>query len=275
MNTTAKTKICMVIGDPVEHSLGPQLYNTVYEKMGIDDEYIYVAARVKSADIEKALNGIRAFGIRSAAVTVPHKTAVMEFLDEIDETARKIGAVNTIINDNGKLKGYNTDWLGVINALEMYTAVADKNIAVLGSGGAARGAVYGLTKRGAKVTIFNRTLDKAKQLADEFNCEYASLDNPEGIKDMDIIFNATSVGLHPHADKTPLPKIYINKNHIVFDAVYSPFDTQLLKDADEQGATVIHGLDMLLYQGVEQFKLSTGHDAPVDIMRKVLQEHAR
>jgi shikimate dehydrogenase len=275
MSITAKTKICMIIGDPVEHSLGPQLYNAVYEKLGINSEYIYIAARVKPEDIQNALNGIRAFGIKSVSVTVPHKTAVMEFLDKIDETAKKIGAVNTIINNDGKLIGYNTDWFGVVHALESITPISGKHIAVLGAGGAARAAVYGLTKQGGKVIIFNRTVKNAKQLAQEFNCKYMSLDNSEEIKTMDIIFNATSVGLHPHVAQTPLAKVYLTDKHIVFDAVYSPYQTQLLKDAKEKGAKVIHGLEMLLYQGTEQFKLTTGHDAPVELMRNILLQHAK
>lgn len=275
MKTTARTKLCLVISDPVEHSLGPQMHGAAFAHLGIDDQYHYAAALVKPEDLQQAVEGIRALNIRGVSVTVPHKTTVMKFLDEIDPTAEKIGAVNTIVNDNGILKGYNTDWLGIVTALEKITTVTNKKIAVLGAGGAARAAVFGLKEQGGDVTIFNRTPKKAKELADEFDCGFASMDNAEQIKLVDIIFNATSVGLHPNTGESPLAADYITGNQIVFDAVYSPYETKLLNDAKKNGATVIHGLDMLLYQGVEQFKLYTGYNAPVDVMRNVLMKHAQ
>lgn len=272
MKITAKTNVCMIIGDPVEHSLSPQIHNAAYKALGIDDQFVFVAAHVKPEDLAQTLSGVRAMHIRGLTCTIPHKTTVMHYLDAIDETARKIGAVNTIVNENGKLTGYNTDWLGVVTPLEKVTTIKDKKVAVIGAGGAARAVVYGIFKHGGKVTIFNRTIKKAKQLAEEFGCAYAANDDFAIIKDMDIIFNATSVGLDAKKDETPLPKVFITNNHIVFDAIYVPYETQLLKDAKEKGAQVIHGLEMLLYQGMAQFQLYTNQIAPEDVMRKLLME---
>ena len=264
----------MVIGDPVGHSLGPQMYNEAYKSLGINGEYVYVGCNVKIDALADFIKGIRAMGILGVSCTVPHKVAVMPYLDVVDDVAKQIGAVNTIVNDNGTLHGYNTDWLGVVTPLEKLISIQNKNVALLGAGGAARAAAYGITKLGGNLTIFNRTADKAQMLAKEFGADSASFEALEKVHDMDIIFNATTVGLHPNTSETPLPKEYIARHHIIFDAVYVPYQTRLLSEAEEKGATVIHGTEMLLYQGMEQFKLYTGYDAPEDILRNVLMKHA-
>lgn len=271
---TARTNICMVVGDPVGHSLGPQMYNEAYKELRIESEFVYVGCTVKVEDIPDFIKGIRAMGIRGISCTVPHKMAVIPYLDVIDPIAEKIGAVNTIVNDNGTLRGYNTDWLGVVTPLEKITSLENKRVALLGAGGAARAVAYGVTQLGANLTIFNRTVEKAKVIAEDFGADAAPFESLEKIRDMDIIFNATSVGLHPNEKETPLPKEFIARHHIVFDAVYVPYETRLLKEAKEQGATVIHGTEMLLYQGMEQFKLYTGHNAPEEVLRKVLLTHS-
>lgn len=273
MNTSAKTKINIIFGDPVAHSLSPQMHNAAYKTLGIDNEYLYIAGKVKPENLSKAIAGAKAMSFNGITCTVPHKETVISLLDSIDETAQAIGAVNTIVNDHGKLIGYNTDWLGVVGPIEKITPLKDKQVVVLGAGGAARAAVFGFKKRGAQVTILNRSLEKAMLLAREFNCEYLSLDDLKKIKTMNIILNATTVGMD--GEGSPLPKKYLTSNHIIFDAIYNPFETQLLKDAKTSGAKTIHGLEMLLYQGLEQFKLYTGHDAPEDVMRKVLEDHAK
>ena len=272
MNITAKTKVCMVIGDPIEHSLSPQMHNRGYKTLGIDNEYVFVACNVKVENIADFMKGIRAMNIRGVSCTIPHKLAVVEYLDEIDNTAKAIGAVNTIVNSSGVLKGYNTDWLGAVVPLEKITTLKNKKVALLGAGGAARAIAFGLTKKGADVTIFNRSFDKAEALAKEFECKAASLREIGAIKHMDIIINATPVGLHPNTDETPLDKAFITSQHIVFDIIYAPFETRLLREAKQQGATIIHGLEMLLEQGIAQFKLYTNMDAPEEAMRSVLLE---
>lgn len=273
MRISAKTKICMVIGDPIKHSLSPQMHNGGYEKLGIDGEFIYVACRVKLDDIDNFVKGVRAMGIRGVSCTIPHKLKIMEYLDEIDQTAEKIRAVNTIVNKNGMLKGYNTDWLGVVTPLEKITSLRDKKIALFGAGGAARAVAYGVRQRGAKLVIYNRTNEKAEEIAKEFGGKACSPDSIGDVKDMDIIINATSVGLHPNEDKTPLAKELITNKHIVFDAIYVPYETRLLKEAKQQGARIIHGMEMLLQQGIAQFNLYTGYNAPEETMRNILFKH--
>jgi shikimate dehydrogenase len=268
MKITAQTKICMVIGDPVGHSLSPQMHNTGYEALGIDNQFVYVACLVDVNVLENFVKGVRAMNIRGVSCTIPHKMAVMPYLDEIDEVAKKIGAVNTIVNDNRRLIGYNTDWLGILTPLEKITKLNGKTVAIIGAGGAARAAAYAVTSKRAKLAIYNRTLQKAKELSDEFGGVAFSLDMLENIANADIIINTTSVGLK-NKNETVLPKKLISKNKIIFDAVYGD-GTQLLKDAKEKGAQTIAGIEMLLHQGVEQFRLYTEHDAPIDVMRKVL-----
>lgn len=272
MNITTKTKICIIIGDPVEHSLSPQMHNAAYEALNIDHEFIFMASRVPVKDVGKAVEAVKTLGIRGLTCTIPHKIEVMKYLDKknIDKVAQTIGAVNTVVNNNGILKGYNTDWLGVLTPLEKITSLKNKNAAVIGAGGAARAMVYALTAKGAKLTVYNRTLEKAEELAEEFGGEAKPLTQLETIINSDIILNATSIGMAPDTDKSPLPKKYITKSQIIFDAIYSPYETRLLKDAKEKGAKIIHGTEMLLHQGTAQFELYTGRKAPVEVMRKVL-----
>jgi len=273
MNITSKTKICMVIGDPIEHSLGPQKYNDIYKQLGIDDQFVYVACRVKISDVADFIKGVRAMGIRGVSCTIPHKVEVMKYLDKIDPVAGKIGAVNTIVNDDGFLTGYNTDWTGAVVPLERVTPLQGKTVALIGAGGAARAIAYGVVERGAELTIYNRTPEKAKQLAEAVGAKTGSLDKLDAIKGMEIIINATSVGMQPKHDETPLPKEYITDKQVVLDAVYTPQETRLLREAKEQGAQVVYGTEMLLHQGLDQFKLYTGVNVPEDMMRGVLDKY--
>ena len=270
MKITAKTKLCMVIGDPIEHSLSPQIHNTGYQALGINNEFVYLACQVNIAKLAQFIGGVRAMGIRGVSCTIPHKIEIMPYLDEIDPIAKAIGAVNTVVNDNGVLKGYNTDWQGIIVPLEKITTLRNKKVALLGAGGAARAAAYALNKSGAQVIVYNRTLAKAQVLAKKFGCEARAIKDIAKIKNSDIIVNATSVGLSPEVHATPLDKELITSRHIVFDTVYTPYNTKLLQDAEQRGAKVIHGMEMLLEQAVAQFALYTGKPAPVEQMRNVL-----
>lgn len=270
MSISAKTRLCMVIGDPIAHSLGPEMHNRAYAEVGLADDYVYVAAQVSSAAIDDFIGGVRAMGVRGVSCTIPHKVDVVKHLDKLDLIAEKIGAANTIVNDEGILTGYNTDWLGAVIPLEQLTSLEDKQVALIGAGGAARAIAYGVTSRGARLTVYNRNLDKARQLAADFGAEVGSFDNLETIKAMDIIINATSLGMTPHQATSPLPAEFITNNQIVFDIVYTPYETQLLRDAKTRGAQVIHGSEMLLQQGLAQFKLFTGVDAPAGVMREAL-----
>lgn len=265
----------MVIGDPVGHSLSPLMHNAGYEKAGIADEYVYIACHVLPERLSECVQGIRAMNVRGVSCTIPHKVSVMKYLDHIDTVAQKIGAVNTIVNDNGMLTGYNTDWLGVVVPLEKRISLKNKKVALLGAGGAARAIAYGVVQRGAELTIFNRAKDMADVLAAEFGGHAYSFDDLAMIRDVDVIINATPVGMRPLDTETPLPKESIDKHHIVFDIVYEPHETRLLREAREQGAEVIHGIEMLLHQGMAQFKLYTQHDAPEAVMREALMEQIK
>lgn len=268
---SATTKICMVIGDPVNHSLSPLLHNTGYRAAGMDDKFVYVACKINPKRIAEFTAAMRAMGIRGASCTVPHKEIIMPYLDAIDPVAEKIGAVNTVVLEKGKLHGYNTDWLGTIAPLNALTTLEDKRVVVIGAGGAARAMVYGLIREGALVTVCNRTVEKAEALAHEFGCHAASLSSSDAIRGADIICNATTIGMHE--DKSPVNSQLLNSRHIIFDAVYAPYETRLTKDARTASAQVVHGTEMLLHQAIAQFKLFTGRDAPEDAMRSVLLDH--
>lgn len=272
MKISGKTKLCIIIGDPVEHSLSPAMHNAGYIALGIDDQFIFTACRVRAEYVKDVMQAMRVMNIRGITCTLPHKLEVMKYLDDIDPVAQTIGAVNTIVNDGGVLKGYNTDWLGTVKPLELFTPLNGKTVSIIGAGGVARAMAYGVVTLGAKLRIYNRTVETAKKLADEFGGQAFSLDAIEQVKGADILLNATSIGMHPKEDKSPVPGEYISSKQIVFDAVYAPYDTKLLRNAKAKGAQTIHGTEMLLYQGVEQFRLYTGHDAPVEAMRKAIMD---
>lgn len=283
MNISGKTKLCMIIGDPVEHSLSPAMHNAAYEALGIDDQFVFVASHVDIKKIEIVVNAVRVIGIRGLTCTIPHKIEVMKYLDWIDPVAEKIGAVNTVVNDDGVLKGYNTDWLGTVIPLQQLLKVerlGGRNIALIGAGGAARAMAYGVIERGADLTIFNRSIEKAQELAQDLGPHVdvkpmTALVETDSLGDFDIILNATSLGMGEHIEETPIPKSHIQKKHVVFDAVYAPRETRLLREAAEQGAQTIQGLEMLLHQGAAQFELYTGKKAPVEIMRECLMRNEK
>jgi len=263
-------KICLGIGYPIKHSLSPLMHNAAFKKLGIDDQFIYLSAEVKPENLKMAIEGMKGFDIKGMSVTIPYKQVIMKYLDKIDKDAETIGAVNTIVNKDGKLTGYNTDWTGALTALEKRVKLKGKKVALIGAGGAARAIVYGLTKKGAIIKIFNRSIDKAKQLAKAFRCEYTDLKYLDEIVKMDIIINATSVGMNK--DKSPIDKKFLRENHIIFDVVYSPKETKLIREAKQKGAKIVYGYEMLLYQGIAQFELYTGMKAPSETMRKTLED---
>jgi shikimate dehydrogenase len=267
---TAKTKICLIIGNPVEHSLSPLMHNVAYEAVGLEEKFVYLARTIPVENIKNIIDAVRTLGIVGLTCTVPHKIEVIPYLDEIDPTARKIGAVNSIVNTNGILKGFNTDWMGAITPLKEKMDLSKKNVLVIGAGGAARAVVYGLIKEGVKVTVTNRTLSKAVELAAEYECKSTDKIDKEIIAQQHVIINTTSVGMHPHEGISPLPMDGVHKGQVVMDIVYAPYETEFLIQGKKRGATIIHGTEMLLYQGTAQFELYTGVKAPVEVMRKTL-----
>ncbi len=272
MRITANTKVCGIIGDPVDHSFSPVIQNTAFEAFGLD--FIYAAFPVK--DVEAAVKGMRSLGVRGLNVTVPHKQTVIPFLDALDDHARSIGAVNTIVNEEGRLKGYNTDAPGFMAALRQAIGeVKGKRIVVLGAGGAARAIVYALLQADAHVSILNRTADKAQALVREFGAHAAgSLNDLSSlITTTDILVNATSIGLPHGVQESPVRKELLRNGLVVYDIVYSVKSTPLTKLAREAGCLVIPGTEMLLETAIVSFTLFTGRDAPVEAMRKALEEN--
>ncbi|MBI2616871.1 shikimate dehydrogenase [Candidatus Gottesmanbacteria bacterium] len=266
----AKTKLCCLIGNPVDHSLSPQMFNHGFQCLKLN--FAYVACRV--TDVQKALEGIRALQIVGINVTIPHKVSVLKYVDRIDSQAREIGAANIIINKNGKLIASNSDWIGAVRALREKTTLRNKKIAVIGAGGAARAIIYGLKKNGADVSIWNRTIKGAQKLVKEFSLQKAyELNNRMDFSTFDIIINATAIGMTPRVDLSPIPASAIFPHHIIFDIVYTPSETKLLKMAKEKGATPIFGYKMLLYGGAASFEAFTGRKAPVVAMEKSLRNY--
>jgi len=273
MRLSAKSKFIIIVGDPVSHSLSPAMHNAAYEKLAIDDQFVYLGANVKVTNLKEVVLAMRVMdNFHGLTCTIPHKIEILKYLDWVDEKAKKIGAVNTVVKKNGLLCGYNTDWLGAVIPLEKITSLKGKKVLVLGAGGAARAIVYGLKEKGALVYILNRTLEKAKNLAKEFKAKVLNFNHQKEVSNFDIIINATSVGMEPLVNETPINPSFLKKNQIVFDVVYNPKETKLLKEAKKKGAKIIYGLEMLLYQGVAQFEIYTGKKAPIEVMRKILNE---
>ncbi|HID69412.1 MAG TPA: shikimate dehydrogenase [Desulfobacterales bacterium] len=267
MIINGKTLLYGIIGNPVSHSLSPAMHNAALEALGINGVYLPFPA----PDIDDAVSGIRGLGIQGTSVTIPHKEKVMALLDEIDPVAEKIGAVNTVINNKGALKGLNTDWLGATRALEEEIDLHGTKAVILGAGGSARAIGFGLLEREAEFVLCSRTESRGRALADELGCPWISLSGADNLSG-DILINATSVGMQPHVENSPVPELILSRFQVVMDIVYAPLKTRLLQQAEESGCIVINGLEMLLYQGVAQFELWTGKTAPVAVMRKALAE---
>ena len=278
MNIKGSTNIVGLIGHPVEHSFSPPMHNAAFQALGMD--YAYVAFDVGPSDVKSAIEGARSLNIKGFNVTIPHKIEVMNYLDELDDVASLIGAVNTI--DFKNLKGYNTDGIGAIKAIEEVTSVNGKNVVVAGAGGASRAISFYLAKYGAdSLTILNRNVDKAQSLASDVsgsdligNVNAGSISEISTyLKDADILVDTTPLGMDPHIDDEPIAMAEdMHEDLVVFDAVYNPNETVLLKEAIKAGAKPVYGIKMLLYQGAESFKIWTGVDAPIDVMEKALRD---
>ncbi|PQP87557.1 shikimate dehydrogenase [Paenibacillus sp. AR247] len=265
-----------VIGDPIAHSKSPVMHKAALAALGIPGAY--VPMRVSREQVGTALEGIKALGFRGINVTIPHKLEVIPFLNELDETALKIGAVNTIVNDGGYLTGYNTDGIGYVRSLkeEAIAELKGKSILVLGAGGAARGIVYALTlEHPDRIYVANRTADKAEALAAEWKAladirGMAMDDIPAILGGVDVIINTTSVGMHPHTDGTPLDSERIPPGIVVSDLIYNPLKTLLLADSEKKGCVIHGGLGMFVNQGAFALEYWTGLPAPVEAMRSAV-----
>jgi shikimate dehydrogenase len=249
----AQTQLYGVIGNPARHSLSPIIHNGTFKRMRMNA--VYVAFEVEN--LAEAMIGIRGLGIRGVSVTIPFKTQVIPYLDQVDSIAGEIKAINTIINEGGKLIGYNTDWRGAIEALEEKVDLRNKRVILLGAGGAARAITWGLKEKNCRVFIINRSPDKARNLASEFEFNYSPISCMNAL-DAHVIINATSVGMYPNDTESPLPKEVLKPGMTVMDIVYHPLETKLLREAEERGCQTIDGLEMLARQGAAQFQIWTG-----------------
>ena len=281
MGIKATTRIYGIFGHPVSQSLSPAMHNAAFTHLGLD--CVYLAFDVDPRNVAQAVSSIRALGLCGINVTIPHKQSVMAGLDEIASEASMVGAVNTIVNENGRLKGYNTDVSGVLRALhsELEFAPRGKNVYIVGAGGASRAVIVAMCTGGARsVSIVNRTYLKAQKLSEEFSPQFgsvafsaASLDDTDRVAELiaqaDIVINCSSAGM---GDIEPLclPLDLLGKDCVVYDLVYKPPVTPLVRDSRALGLKSESGLGMLLYQGVDAFEIWTGEDAPVEVMREAL-----
>ena len=273
------------VGYPVHHTISPEFQGAAYEATGTD--MVYLPFNVKPEAIGDAVRGIRALGIRGTNVTMPHKQTAMAYLDELDPLAEVVGSINGIINTNGKLKGYNFDVGGFMIPFEGMD-LNGVRVLMIGAGGGARAAAFGLTMRGADLVILNRNAEKAESLAADLT---AYSGNPakglpwteevlkEEMAKTEIVVNCSPLGFDKYEDETPVPKELIRKGMFIYDIVYSPLETRLMREAKEMGAgRIVGGLEMIVGQGAEFFEKATGKKAPYELMletgRAVLMKRA-
>jgi len=254
----AQTELYGVIGNPIQHSLSPMIHNGAFKRL--HRNAVYLAFEVK--DLNEALRGIRGLGVRGVSVTTPFKTEVIPFLDKVEGIGKKIGAVNTIVNREGKLIGHNTDCDGALEALEEKINLKGKKVLLLGAGGAARAISFGLKERDCRLIVSNRSKTRGEALSRELKCHFLSMSSlfeiTAGELEADILINATSVGMYPRQRETPFPKRLFKEGMMVMDIVYQPLQTRLLREAKARGCLTINGLEMLLRQGVAQLMIWTG-----------------
>lgn len=275
---TGKTKVVGVIGHPIEHSMSPPMHNNAYKQLDMD--YVYVAFHVMPENIEKLIDSCKALDIKGLNVTIPHKTAVIEYLDEIDPTAEKIGAVNTIQFKDGIAKGFNTDGLGAVKSLQKYTSLEGKNVLIIGAGGASRAISFTLLNENiTSLVIANRSRDNACNLIENIkkhtNFEGISYidinDTSEIMDDVDIIINTTPIGMYPNDDvDAPIKTDRINERHVVMDIIYNPLETVFLRQSRLNGAKTINGTSMLINQGLVSFEIFTGREASYESFEEAL-----
>ena len=267
-------KTYCIIGDPVDHSLSPAMHNAAFKALNLNCTYI--AFRVARDELEAGIQSLRNTNIAGFNVTMPHKVAAMKFLDELDETCLKINAVNTVNNEDGKFKGYNTDMYGFIHPLKRRKiSLSGKTVLLMGAGGAARAVLTVLAdEHVGKVILANRNMARAKDVAEHamnlhLNCELIGLDDaPKLAIKADLIINATPMGMA--REPSIIKPVDIRKDSIVYDLVYRPMETGLIQSAKEAGATVVYGYEMLIEQGAKSFEIWKKMEAPRDVMKKTL-----
>lgn len=291
-----KTKILGVIGDPIEHTFSPAMHNAGLKELGLN--YIYLPFHVKPDRLSLAIEGGKSLGIQGLNVTIPHKSNVMKHLDEIDQVASMIGAVNTIqfnynetnesSNQDNEInvttKGFNTDGYGCVRAIQEKTSINDKKVTITGAGGAARAVAFQMANSGiSELSILNRNVQKAESLANDLktnlktigidiNINAYDLENLKGeLSDSDIFIDTTPIGMYPNVNDNPIANAdMMHEDLVVNDIVYTPMETSLIKEVKKANADIVPGYKMLLYQGIRSFEIWLGREAPVDVMEKAL-----
>jgi shikimate dehydrogenase len=276
------TRFCAVIGNPVSHSLSPAIHNAAFQELGLD--FVYLACRVEK--LKDAIAGMRALGnFRGMSITIPHKTEVMKYVDEVAEADRAIGAINTIVNENGKLKGFGTDGPGALKAIiDAGVDLEGKTVLMLGTGGAARAIAFTLALKTRIKSMHLLDVDPGmlKNLAEDLSAGTGAKISAERLSEpnlktamgvSDLILHCTPVGMHPKTNASLIPEDLFSPGQVVFDIVYTPQNTKLLKEASARGAKALSGVEMFIHQAVLQFEAFTGERAPEDVMRKVVMEN--
>jgi len=272
------TEIYGVIGDPIAHSFSPLIQNAAFQKQGMDK--VYIPFRIPREDLPSFLDDAAELGVRGLSVTIPHKESVLKRLTKIDGAVRGVSAANTILYDAEGLSGFNTDYRAAMDSLaealevkegpEAASYLKGKTALVLGAGGAARAVAFGLTRRGAEVILASRTAQRAEVLAKFVGCKTVDWSARHNYL-VDILVNCTPLGMHPNVDETPYERHHLKPSMLVFDTVYNPETTLLIKDAKARSCKVVTGVEMFIRQASLQFKLFTGQDGPADLMRDVLR----
>jgi len=264
------TSVTGIIGSPVAHSASPAMHNRAFAELDLD--FVYLPFDVEDLSrffaqfVREATREIN-WNLAGLSVTIPHKRDVIRLLDEIDETARRVGAVNTVVVNDVRLVGCNTDIRGAMEPLERVLPLAGESCAVIGAGGAARAVIYGLLDRGARVQVFTRSPEKVSELSNAFGVTVSSLESLRS-SEAQIVINTTPIGMRGHSEGlSPVPRTSLRGRRVAYDLVYSPIETRFLTDAREEGCITISGLDMLVAQAALQFELWTGHKPPIDPMR--------
>jgi shikimate dehydrogenase len=283
MSISGKARVLGVFGHPIGHSLSPAMHNAAIEALGLD--YVYVPFDVAPQDLEKAVEGVRALGIAGVNVTIPHKEAVMAFLDEIDQDALEIGSVNTIANRGGRLIGSSTDGPAFIRSLVETGYEPKGSKAVLwGGGGAGRAVAFALVKSGAEVVVFDEAPGKAEKLAQDvrgaMKADVARGESEferavDHLREANLLVNCTPVGMYPNVDRMPVSEDLLRADMTVYDVVYNPMRTRLLQAAEKKGARAVSGMKMFVYQGAISFTTWTGIEPPTDNMEAVVVEQFR
>jgi shikimate dehydrogenase len=277
---TGKTKLLGVIGDPLGHSISPQLHNTLSRYLGVDATY--VPFHVGKGQLEYSIKGLLAVNVLGFNITIPYKKDVINYIDDISREAALIGAVNTVKNINGRLYGYNTDAAGFIRSFKEETGMGlnGKKVVLLGAGGAARAIAVGLAfEEVSEISIINRTISKAAEIAGIINNNISmiakyystmSLEASDILKQGDIIINTTSLGMYPHIDKTPISFPFeFTDNQILYDVIYNPMRTRFLQEGEKQGLKIVNGLGMLIYQGIQAYEIWMDVKVTDEVIKKL------